>query len=245
MEVIFISGGSSGIGLATVKRFLGKGFKVVTCGRDRKKWLSALDADQRLTDVEFIEADLSGADQITALFDQIKSKYKFIDVAVNNASPELVSGGPFAEQTIDALRKTMESDLLSHMHCMKCELQLMRSGSCIVNVTSVNGIRPTPNASAYSAAKHGLEGLTKSVALEAIKSGIRINSIAPGVTWTPRWQRKLEADPRERENISNLVPVGRFAQADEIAKAIVWLCSEDSSYIVGHTLVIDGGLSLL
>ena len=96
----------------------------------------------------------------------------------------------------------------------------------------------------YSAAKHGIEGLTKSIALEAIKSDIRVNSIAPGVTWTPRWQQREQQQPNIKSEVETKVPIGRFALAEEIADAIEWLSSDKASYIVGHTLVIDGGISL-
>ena|SRR5690554_2818831 len=189
MEVAFISGGSDGIGLETVKCFQKNNFKVVTCGRNPEKWERSLKADENLRVVDFYETDLSDHAKVVKLFNQIKANYKSLKVAINNASPDIKSGGIFVDQQDTNLIHTISSDLISHMLCMKHELKLMKSGSCIVNVSSVNGIRPTSNASAYSAAKHGLEGLTKSVALEAIEIGIRVNSIAPGVTWTPRWKR--------------------------------------------------------
>lgn len=244
MEVAFISGGSDGIGLETVKCFQKSNFKVITCGRNPEKWELSVNADKNLKEVDFYETDLSDQESICKLFDQIKTKYRSLNVAINNASPDIRSDGIFMDQQDTNLIHTISSDLISHMLCMKYELQLMKPGSCIVNVSSVNGIRPTPNASAYSAAKHGLEGLTKSVALEAIKIGIRVNSVAPGVTWTPRWKRREINSPDIKEEVCKVVPIGRFAEAHEIAKAIAWLCSPDANYIVGHTLVVDGGLSL-
>jgi NAD(P)-dependent dehydrogenase (short-subunit alcohol dehydrogenase family) len=96
----------------------------------------------------------------------------------------------------------------------------------------------------YSAAKHGLEGLTRSVALEAIQHGIRINAVAPGVTWTSRWEERKNSSPNLREDVEAQIPIKRFAIESEIVNAIEWLCSAKSSYVVGHTLVVDGGLSL-
>ena len=244
MEVAFISGGSEGIGLETVKYFQRNNFKVITCGRSPERWERSVKADINLSEVDFYEADLSDQANISKLFDKIKANYGSLKVAINNASPDIKSGGVFLDQQDTDLIHTISSDLISHMLCMKYELKLMKSGSCIVNVSSVNGIRPTPNASAYSAAKHGLEGLTKSVALEAIETGIRVNSVAPGVTWTPRWERRKMNAPDIKEEVCKVIPIGRFAEAKEIAKAIAWLCSPDANYIVGHTLVVDGGLSL-
>ena len=96
----------------------------------------------------------------------------------------------------------------------------------------------------YSAAKHGLEGLTRSVALEAIQNGIRVNAVAPGVTWTSRWKERETSNPNIREEVEAEIPIKRFAIESEIVNAIEWLCHTKSSYVVGHTLVVDGGLSL-
>lgn len=120
----------------------------------------------------------------------------------------------------------------------------MKEGASIVNVSSVNGLRPPPNASMYSAAKHALEGLTRSVALESIADGIRVNAVAPGVTWTPRWEERQLEVPSIRADVSDVVPVKRFGEVNEIVNAIEFLLSDKASYIVGHTLVVDGGLSL-
>jgi len=96
----------------------------------------------------------------------------------------------------------------------------------------------------YSAAKHGLEGLTRSIALEAIQNGIRVNAVAPGVTWTSRWEERASSNPNVRGEIETQIPIKRFAIESEIVNAIEWLCDAKSSYVVGHTLVVDGGLSL-
>ena len=120
----------------------------------------------------------------------------------------------------------------------------MQSGSAIVNISSINGSRPTPGAAMYGAAKHGLEGLTRSVALEAIARGVRVNAVAPGVTWTPRWEKRVSDGRAVRSEIEQAVPLKRFATTEEIAAAVLWLTSSDASYVVGHTLVVDGGLSL-
>jgi NAD(P)-dependent dehydrogenase (short-subunit alcohol dehydrogenase family) len=120
--------------------------------------------------------------QICRLFSHISSVYEQLDIAINNASPKLKSEGKFSEIPIDDLYDILVNDLWSHTLCLRHELKLMSKGASIVNVSSVNGIRPTPNAAMYSASKHRLEGVTHSVALEAIKDGVRINSVAPGVT---------------------------------------------------------------
>ncbi|MGF1734126.1 SDR family NAD(P)-dependent oxidoreductase [Photobacterium satsumensis] len=245
MKKVLVTGGSKGIGLETVKTFVSQGHTVITCARSIETWREVILSNPELSDVDFQTVDLSDNQQVDNLFSHIKSAYGALDIAVNNASPTLGSGGTFSEVAVDALFNTLVSDFWSHALCLKHELQLMSKGATIVNISSVNGIRPTPNASMYSASKHGLEGLTRSVALEAIKDGIRINSVAPGVTWTSRWEeRQATQNPSIRSEVESVVPIKRFAVPSEVVNAIEWLCSEKSSYVVGHTLVVDGGLSL-
>ncbi|MCO4759139.1 MAG: SDR family oxidoreductase [Oceanospirillaceae bacterium] len=245
MKKVLVTGGSKGIGLETVKTFVAQGYTVITCARSIETWRGVILSNPELSGVDFQPVDLSDNSQVDNLFYHIKSAYGALDIAVNNASPTLGSVGKFSEVDVDSLFKTLVSDFWSHALCLKHELQLMSKGAAIVNISSVNGIRPTPNASMYSASKHGLEGLTHSVALEAIKDGIRVNAVAPGVTWTPRWEERQAAQCSSiRSEVESVVPIKRFAVPSEIVNAIEWLCSEESSYVVGHTLVVDGGLSL-
>ncbi|NUW67206.1 SDR family NAD(P)-dependent oxidoreductase [Vibrio coralliilyticus] len=244
MKTVLITGGSKGIGLEAVKMYASKGEQVITCARTMETWDDVIATNPELFSVDFQVVDISDRDQVEALFDYLTSEYGKLDIAINNASPKLESNGQFSEVDSDELYKTLVNDLWSHTLCLKHELLLMSEGASIVNISSINGIRPTPNASMYSATKHGLEGLTRSVALEAIKDGIRVNSVAPGVTWTPRWEeRQASVNPNIRSEVESVVPIGRFAEPAEIVNAIEWLCSDQASYVVGHTLVVDGGLS--
>ncbi|OEE77527.1 dehydrogenase [Enterovibrio norvegicus FF-162] len=245
MKIVLITGGSSGIGLHTVLAFHQAGFKVITCSRNEDKWNKVLARHPQLSSIDYLPVDLKDVQQVDRFFGYIRENYGHLDVAVNNASPKLESRGDFANVPIDALYSTMIGDFWLHAVCLRYELNLMPEGSAIINVSSVNGVRPTPNAAMYSATKHGIEGLTRSVAVEAIRSGIRVNAVAPGVTWTPRWEEhQADMGAALRETVSKQVPNGRFAIPEEIAKAIFWLSSEQASYVVGHTLVMDGGLSL-
>lgn len=245
MKVVLVTGGSKGIGLESVNTFVEKGYQVITCARSIETWQEVITSDPRLEVVDFQPLDLSDNNQIENFFNYIKSEYGALDIAINNASSKLSSGGTFSDVPVDNLYQTLVSDLWAQALCLKYELKLMSKGASIVNISSVNGIRPTPNAAMYSASKHGLEGLTHSVALEAIKDGIRVNSVAPGVTWTPRWEElQISQNPNIRSEVEEVVPMGRFAEPVEVVNAIEWLCSEQASYVVGHTLVVDGGLSL-
>lgn len=252
MHVALVTGGSKGIGLAVVGLLHAQGYKVVTCGRSLESWQQAVTRNKTLAQVDFQVIDLTQDRQVETLFDYIQGTYGTLSIAVNNAAPQIVSQGEYASLPVKALKATIDSDLWVPMLCMHYELNTMAKGACIVNVSSVNGLRPSPTAATYGAAKHALEALTKSLALESVANGIRINAVAPGVTWTPRWQQRQDdmdaGEPQLRQDlqthIGTQVPMGRFAQAQEIAQAIVWLCSDQAQYIVGHTLVVDGGLSL-
>lgn len=244
MKKILITGGTKGIGLECVKRFHKEGWAVITCSRNGNAWLKNLNIYPELDNVDYVETDVSDDDSLKSLFDHIASKYGQLNAAVNNASPKIQSQGEFKNISKENLYSTLNSDFWSYVICLKSELNLMQAGSCIVNVSSVNGLRPCPGVAMYSAAKHGLEGLTRSVALEAIQNGIRVNAVAPGVTWTSRWKERETSNPNIREEVEAEIPIKRFAIESEIVNAIEWLCHTKSSYVVGHTLVVDGGLSL-
>jgi len=244
MKNILITGGSKGIGFECVKRFLNDGWSVITCSRDRNVWLENIERFPELESIDYVESDLSKEKSLKSLFEYIGSNYSHLDAAINNASPRVESLGEFRSVTTESLFSTLNSDFWSYVLCLKYELNQMISGSCIVNISSVNGLRPNPGGAMYSAAKHGLEGLTKSVALEALEDGVRVNAVAPGVTWTSRWEKREEENPKIREDVEKVVPIKRFATEVEIVDAIEWLCSSKSSYVVGHTLVVDGGLTL-
>jgi NAD(P)-dependent dehydrogenase (short-subunit alcohol dehydrogenase family) len=130
--------------------------------------------------------------------------------------------------------------------CLKKEIKLMTAGGAIVNVTSTSGITPLPYTATYGCAKAGIESLTKSLALELVPRNIRVNAVAPGITMTPRWKERAEAAGTEAiyEEASTQIPLRRFATPEEVANGIVWLASDEASYVVGHTLVIDGGFLL-
>ena len=248
-KIALVTGGSEGIGLATVVQLVAKGATVITCGRSGDKWTKALARLPLLVDVDFQAVDLTQPVSLKNWFAGIRQRYDRLDIAVNNFATGNRGVGAFAEIAEDDLTSALHAALRAPMACLQEEIALMlknKSGAAIVNVSSINGLRATPGAAIYSAAKHGIEGLSKSLALEYISQGIRINSVAPGVTLTPSWEARLaaaETPAALKTSIESLVPLQRFAAPEEIANAIVWLCSNAASYVVGHTLVVDGGLS--
>lgn len=245
-KTALVTGGSQGIGLAVVLRLLREGARVATCGRSMDKWRAALTEHPELAGADFSLVDTSDAHLLTAWFTHLKETFGTLDIAVNNAAGNS-RAARLVDMPDDDMQALLDSALLAPMRCLKEEIALMQDrGGAIVNVSSVNGLRATPGASTYSAAKHGIEGLTKSLALEYADKGIRINAVAPGPILTPRWQARLDAaDPAVnlKGQVESAVPLKRFGTADEVASAILWLCSDEASYVLGHTLVVDGGLA--
>jgi len=246
-KIAFVSGGSKGIGLAIVSQMLDENYQIITCGRNIEDWRKALKQNPRLNEVDFIKTDLCDKKQLDDLFESIKNKYGQLDAAVNNAAVQILAKGQFVDIPEKLLRENIESDLLMPTMCIKKELELMpETGGSIVNVTSISGFIPTPDAAMYSAAKYGLEGLTKTLALELIDKNIRLNTVAPGPTMTPRWEKRVTKQDREEvyASVEARSPMKRFGKPEEVANGVLWLLSDKASYIIGHTLIIDGGMSL-
>ena len=246
-KTAFVSGGSKGIGLAIVLKMLENNYKIITCGRNLDDWNRAKIINQGLNEVDFIKTDLCDKQQLDELFVTIKKKYGQLDAAVNNAAVQILAKGQFTDISEDILRQNLDSDLWMPTMCIKKELELMLpEGGSIVNVTSISGVIPTPDAAMYSAAKYGLEGLTKTLALELIDKNIRLNTVAPGPIMTPRWEKRVKKQDREEiyDGVAARSPMKRFGTPEEVAGGVLWLLSDEASYVVGHTLIIDGGMSL-
>ena len=192
---------------------------------------------------EFIRADVRREDDGRSLVDQTVARFGRLDAAVNSAGTE-GRPGPVTDQTADSYAATFDTNVLGTLLSMKHELRVMlgqHSGS-IVNVSSTYGHAGTPNASVYAASKHAVEGLTTSAALEVAGSGVRVNAVAPGPTETGMLNRFTGSAERKAGLIST-VPLGRVGEPDEIANAILFLCSDRASFISGHVLSVDGGKS--
>lgn len=248
-KIVLITGGTSGIGLASARAFLDQGAKVIITGRDMERGQTA---EQQLRELggeaHFHACDVTDPAAVTALLATLRSRYGRLDCAVNNAAHS-VRPGPLHEATLEEAHLNLGTDFFGVLHCLQGEIasMLATGGGTIVNVASVNGLSGTPNAAVYGAAKHAVVGLTRSAAREYIGHGIRINAVCPGPTDTPRRQRRLatmssEQIAEQAAALASAVPIGRVAQAEEIANAILWLSSSASSYVVGHSLVVDGGM---
>jgi NAD(P)-dependent dehydrogenase (short-subunit alcohol dehydrogenase family) len=242
--VVLITGGLTGIGRAAAVAFAKKGAKVVVAGR-RDEAGKALAAELRGfgAEAEFVNADVRKEDDVRAMVDKTVARFGRLDVAVNNAGTE-GERGRITEQTAESYAATFDTNVLGVVLSMKHEVRAMQAqgGGAIVNISSTYGHEGAAGASIYVGAKHAVEGITKSAALELAKSGIRVNAVAPGPTDTGMLTRFTET-PENKAALVTTVPMGRLGRSEELADAIVFIASEEASFISGHVLNVDGGKS--
>ncbi|MFZ6027755.1 MAG: glucose 1-dehydrogenase [Chloroflexota bacterium] len=245
-KVALVTGGSSGIGKATALAFAAEGAKVVIANRNPASGAAAVEEIRQAGgEVTWIQADVSQADQVEALVKRTVETCGRLDFAFNNGGSGGM-GGWTAEIAPEEWNKTINGFLTSVFLCMKYEIAAMlANGGVIVNNSSVDGLRAFPWDPAYSAAKHGVLGLTKSAAMQYANRGIRINAVCPGWIRTPPTESLIQHDPEAEERLLQHQPIGRLGEAREVADAVVWLCSEKASLIVGVSLPVDGGYVIL
>jgi NAD(P)-dependent dehydrogenase (short-subunit alcohol dehydrogenase family) len=240
--VVLITGALTGIGRATAIAFAEHGAKVVASGRGEAEG-KALEAKLRGLGAEaaFIRADVRHEDDVRDLIDGIISRFGRIDVAVNAAGTE-GKPGPVTQQTTESYAATFDTNVLGTLQSMKHELRVMMaqgSGS-VVNISSTYGHEGANGASVYAGSKHAVEGFTKSAALEAAASGVRVNAVAPGPTDTGMLDR-FTGTAERKTTLTSGVPLGRIGKPDEIARAILFLASDAGSFVTGQIVTVDGG----
>lgn len=244
-KVALVTGGSSGIGRAAAFAFAEAGARVVVAARRRTEGKETVEQiRQSGGDAQFVQADVSKRTDIERLVDQCVQIYGGLDFAFNNAGIEgtpYVSTVDYAEEVWD---QVMSVNLKGVWLCMKYQIPqlLKRSGGAIVNMASVAGLKGGRIGVAYYASKHGVIGLTKAAALEYATEGIRINAVCPAVIKTEMAERSFFHDKELTERILAKHPVGRLGTPEEVASAVVWLCSDGASFVTGHALPVDGGL---
>src|SRR5437660_882615 len=241
-SVVLITGALTGIGRATAVAFAKEGARIVVAGR-RDKEGKALEAELRGLGAEasFIKADVRHDDEIRDLVDQTVARFGRLDVAVNNAGTE-GKPGPVIEQTAETYAATFDTNVLGTLLSLKHELRVMQAqgrGS-IVNISSTYGHEGAAGASVYVGSKHAVEGMTKSAALEAARFGVRVNAVAPGPTDTGMLTR-FTGTPENKAALVTGVPMGRLGLSEELANSIVFIASDQASFITGHILNVDGG----
>ena len=240
--VVLITGALTGIGRATALAFAHEGARMVVSGR-RHEAGQALAAELRNlgAEAEFVRVDVRHDDEVRNLINQTVARFGRLDVAVNNAGTE-GKPGPVTEQSEESYAATFDTNVLGTLLSMKHELRVMQpqgSGS-IINLSSTMGQRGAPGASMYTASKHAVEGLTKAAALEGAEFGVRVNAVAPGPVETEMLNRFTGGADRKAGLIAG-VPLKRAGKPEEIARAIVYLASDNASFVTGQILGVNGG----
>ena len=243
-KVILVTGGSTGIGRATAQILARDGATVVIADLQDAEGARTLESIKDSGGkAEYQHVDVSDYAAVRALVSGIAARHGGLDCAFNNAGIE----GPTAkimDLAIEDWQRVIAINLTGVYICMKCELEQMlkhKRGGAIVNTASAAGLIGIPGAAAYNSAKHGVVGLTKTVALEYARANIRVNAVCPGFIETPMLDRVTDASVKIREQLIGTVPLRRVAQPHEIGDAVAWLMSDKSSYVTGVALPVDGG----
>jgi NAD(P)-dependent dehydrogenase (short-subunit alcohol dehydrogenase family) len=255
-RVALVTGGSSGIGRATASAFVREGAKVVIAARGVERGRMAVrEIVTAGGEAVFVRADVSKASEAEALIARVVETYGRLDCAFNNAATEdgtFALTADFSEAEFDT---SLSVNLKSVWLCMKYEIKQMlgqeTAGGCIVNTSSVNGLGGAAQGSLYSAAKSGVLALTKSAAQEYAQQGIRVNALVAGAFRTPMLERvfnkaagdDLSATEAVEAQYTSLIPQGRVGRPAEAAEAVIWLCSDAASYVTGHSMIVDGGMT--
>ena len=239
-KVALVTGGTSGIGKTTAIEFARAGAKVVLTGRREKEGAQVVAEIKKLGgEAAFVRADVSKDADVKRMVDFTVDKFGRLDIAFNNAGVEWK--GPLDQATEAEYRRVFDVNVWGVLNSMRHEIPVMlkNGGGAIVNTSSVAGHVGLAQVSVYIASKHAVEGLTKSVALEFAKQNIRINAIAPGVIATEMWDRF--AGEEMRDQVASIIPVARIGASEEIAAAVLYLCSDNAKFTTGTSLVVDGG----
>ncbi|MFE8072588.1 SDR family oxidoreductase [Marinobacteraceae bacterium S3BR75-40.1] len=242
-KVALVTGGAAGIGRTTAEAFAAQGAQVV---------VSDINSDQGERVAEgiraaggqalFIACDVRRKADVEQLVQGAVDHFGRLDFAFNNAGIE-IEQSKLADGDEETFDQILAINVKGVWQCMKYEIPAMlaQGGGVIVNTASIAGLGAAPKMSIYSASKHAVIGLTKSAAVEYAKKGIRVNAVCPAVIDTEMFKRAAEADPRKAEFVAGLHPVGRLGQPEEVAAAVLYLCSEGAAFTTGVALPVDGG----
>ena len=246
-QVALVTGAANGIGRATAQAFASAGLKVVVSDVDVTGGEQAVDLIRQAGgEALFVRCDVSRDAEVQALMTSVIEAYGRLDYAFNNAGIEIEKGrlNEGSEAEFDAI---MGVNVKGVWLCMKYQLPLLmaQGGGAIVNTASVAGLGAAPKMSIYSASKHAVIGLTKSAAIEFAKKKVRVNAVCPAVIDTDMFRRAYEADPKKGEFAAAMHPVGRIGKVEEVAAAVLYLCSDDAAFTTGQALAIDGGVTAM
>jgi NAD(P)-dependent dehydrogenase (short-subunit alcohol dehydrogenase family) len=242
-KVAFVTGAANGIGRATALAFAREGASVVAADvSEHGNQETGRMIDELGGRAFVVRCDVSRAEDVKAALDGGLNEFGRVDFAFNNAGVEQPISAA-ADITKEEWDRITRINLRGVFLCMKYEIALMlrQGGGVIVNTSSGAGIKGFKGQAAYAAAKHGVIGLTKSAALDYAQENIRINAVCPGIIATPMMQRFTEGTHEGEQRVIAQEPVGRMGTPDEIAAAVIWLCSDTAAFVIGHAMVIDGG----
>jgi NAD(P)-dependent dehydrogenase (short-subunit alcohol dehydrogenase family) len=243
-KVALVTGASGGIGRATALAFAASGAAVVVSDVNEaggNETVAAIEAAGG--QAVFHRCDVSKGDEVKALVARAVSEFGRLDFAHNNAGINSVSANEYDD---DVWAKSIAVNLTGVMLCMReqAEVMLKQGSGAIVNTASINGLVGNPSQPAYTAGKHGVVGLTRHAALKHARAGIRVNAVCPGVIETPMTD-SVAANPEIRKIMENMTPMGRMGQPEEVASVVLWLCSDQASFVTGHAMVVDGGATAI
>lgn len=245
-KVAIVTGASEGMGLSTARAFAEAGASVVLADIQADKAQAAAESLNKAgLKALAVACDVACEEQVAAMVRKTVETYGRLDAAYNNAglqTPQV----PAAEMSYDDYDRTMAVNLRGTFTCMKYEIpaMLQSGGGAIVNCSSQGGVTGFPGQAAYIASKHGIIGLTRTAALDYAQKGVRVNAVCPGVILTPMAERLIGGNKEVEAAIKEMVPMGRMGTGEEIASAVLWLCSPGASFVTGHALIVDGGFTV-
>lgn len=240
-KVVFITGAASGIGRAAAEAFLRQGWQVGLADVDQDAGRSAEAELRELGTCTFLRCDVTDDDSVAEAVAGTVSVYGRLDAAFNAAGIDGEHGKRTAESSMENWNRVLAVDLTGTFSCLRHEIPaiIASGGGAIVNCASTAGLRGAPTVSAYAAAKHGVVGLTKTAAKEYGRDGVRVNAICPGTVDTPMFRATMSSFA---DRLVASTPVGRLAEASEIADVALWLCDEAPGYLTGEIIAVDGGV---
>ncbi len=241
-----MTGAGSGIGRSIALSFAKEGARVIVAdimveaGEETVQLIRGAGGESM-----FFKTDVSNSSEVEALVSGIIRTYGRLDFACNNAGIEGETC-PIAEVSEEDWDRTININLKGVWLCLKYEIaqMLKQGGGAIVNISSTMGLVAHEGVAPYVASKHGVIGLTKAAALEYAKTGVRVNAVCPGIIQTSILNRVMDEYPEILDNLKASTPIGRIGKPEEIANAIIWLCSDASSYVTGHSMVVDGAYTI-
>ena len=245
-KVALVTGGGWGIGRATAMGFAREGARVVIGNRDARRGEETVSMIRDAGGTaSFKRTDVVVAAQIEALVDHAVKTYGRLDAAFNNAGIEGDVKPTLLDQTEENYDAVMNINVKGVWLSMKYEIpqMLKQGGGAIVNCSSVAGVIGFPGIGIYVASKHAVIGLTKTAALEFSAQGVRVNAVNPAVIDTGMVDRLTEGMNTKKDDLSTLHPIGRIGRVEEVAEAVLWLCSSKASFVTGHSLMVDGGFT--